>query len=117
MLDDVITSTTKTASGMIVENGYHRNADVVWRDRKCLFPEGHYMKTTYGLDSLEVKKVGKKIQYINAKGSVLGNEFDTFGTLDVMKFKELLKSLKNVNKMSLNETVKDILRVGKHVRL
>ena len=65
MLDDVITSTTKTASGMIVENGYHRNADVVWRDRKCLFPEGHYMKTTYGLDSLEVKKVGKKIQYIN----------------------------------------------------
>lgn len=117
MSNYVITSTTKTASGMTVENSYNRAADRTWRARKCLFPEGHYMKTTYGLDSLEVKKIGKEIQYINARGSVLGNELQTLGTLDVTKFKELLKSLKNVNKMSLNETVKDILRVGKHVLL
>ena len=117
MSDSVITSTTITANGMIVESCYHKNGNTVWRDRKCIFPEGHHMKTTYGLDSLKVKKVGKEILYFNFKGNVLGQELESTGTTDIAKFRELLKSLKNVNKMSLNETVKDLLRVGKYVHL
>jgi len=116
---DVITSNTTTATGMNVITGYNNpgSSKQAIRIRECVFPEGHYMKKTYGLDSLTVFKRGKEIAWIDAKGNILGQELKTLGTMSVEKFTEFLKSLKKVNKMTLDETIKDILRVGRHVCL
>ena len=103
---------------MTVENSYHKTCGDIWRVRKCMFPEGHHMKTTYGLDSTVIHRAAKgNTHCITAKGNVLGQPLEVCnGILYTNRFKELLKSLKSVTKMSLNETVKDLLRVGKYVR-
>jgi len=126
LLDKVITSTTTTKSGMIVEKSYNdisrEGEHRILKDRKCTFPEGHHMRKTYGLDSLTITtQPNSKFYSARIKGNVLGRELGSLveTAKSPEELKGLLKTLKrlqnlpNLKKLSL---VDDILKIAKYIK-
>lgn len=117
-----------TAHGMTINRGYWLNStsdNKALRYRKCTFPEGHYMKRTYGLDSMKITQSGTFYQ-CDLEGKVLGREIRTLNLNSPSELKDLLKSIKAANSLpkemliegsSMAEMITNLLRIGRHVRL
>ena len=128
MTDSVTFPPYTTASGMTINRGYWKNGDIdkkAYRYRECLFPEGHYMKRTYGLDSMKITQNGN---YYNCdfEGTVLGRKIQTLNLDSPFEVANLLKSLKVAKQLPkeatavgspMAELITNLLRIGKHVRV
>ena len=121
MTETIHVSSTTTSSGMVVNKSYwpSSSGEKFFRVRECIFPEGHHMRETYGLTSLKLTQIRPYYYSCDLKGMILGQEFGEFGTdlSSPAKVRELLASLKRVKGLPITETVMDLLRIGRHVRL
>jgi len=126
LLDKVVTNTTTTKSGMIVEKSYTNYDKIgesyILKDRKCIFPKGHHMQKTYGLDSLEITTRPKTNFYAaRIKGNVLGREMgsivETVRTPEELKgLLKTLKRLQNLPNLKNLSLVDDILKVARFIK-
>ena len=126
LFDKVITSTTTTKSGMIVEKSYtdisKEGERHIFKDRKSIFPEGHHMRKTYGLDSLTITtQPNSEFYSARITGNILGRDLGSITETaesskelkDLLKRLKRLQNLPNLKNLSL---VDDILKIAKFIK-